>query len=241
MTHLELQLIFKSMDNIRNRLEIVQNRIAATAAKAGRDPASIKLVAVSKLKPSGMIREAFEAGQRTFGENYAQDMAAKAQELSDLDIDWHFIGHLQTNKAKLVAPVVKYIETIDSAKLADAINKRLDHPIDILIEVNIGLEDTKSGVRIGDLPQLIGELARFERLNLRGLMIIPPYMEDPEASRPYFRKLRELMTQLNEQGISKEPLTELSMGMSHDYHVAIEEGATIVRVGTAIFGERETT
>jgi pyridoxal phosphate enzyme (YggS family) len=226
------------MEKIAANLELVRSRIRDAAVKSGRDPSEIKLVAVSKLKPVGAIREAYEAGQRAFGENYAQDMAFKSKELSDLDIEWHFIGHLQTNKAKLITPITSCVESIDSLKLAKELNKRLERPIDILIEVNIGQEESKAGVREDDLPQLIRGLDKFDNLNLKGLMIIPPYQEDPEASRPYFRKLGQLLDRLNEEEIPCEPLTELSMGMSHDFEVAIEEGATIVRVGTAIFGER---
>jgi pyridoxal phosphate enzyme (YggS family) len=214
-------------------------RIENTAVKCARKPQDIKLIAVSKLKPVEAIREAYEAGQRAFGENYAQDMAFKSKEMADLDIEWHFIGHLQTNKAKIIAPTVKCIESIDSLKLAKELNKRLENPIDTLIEVNIGEEQSKAGVSEDDLPQIIRGLDKFDKLNLKGLMIIPPYQEDPEKSRPYFRRLVQLMDRLNEEEIPREPLTELSMGMSHDFEVAIEEGATIVRVGTAIFGERQ--
>lgn len=226
------------MNSVAGNLRIVQERIAEAAAKVGRNPNDITLVAVSKLKPVEMIREAYEVGQRAFGENYAQDLTSKAQELADLDISWHFIGHLQTNKAKLVAPVSAMIETVDSIKIAEAINKRAVQSVNVLIEVNIGAEESKAGTAEDDLPALIRGIEAYDKLNLRGLMIIPPYQEDPEASRPHFRRLREILTRINEQRLTTEPLTELSMGTSHDYHVAIEEGATIVRVGTAIFGER---
>jgi len=226
------------VNSVKDNLAMVRDRIGEAAAKVNRDPSSIKLVAVSKLKPVDVIREAYEAGQKIFGENYAQDMALKAKELADCAIDWHFIGHLQTNKARLIAPLAAMVETVDSVKLAKELNKRTDKQIDILIEVNIGGEESKSGASQEQLPALIDGLAAFDKLNLRGLMIIPPYSEDPEASRPHFRRLRKMLIQINEQKLTAEPLTELSMGMSHDYHIAIEEGATIVRVGTAIFGER---
>lgn len=226
------------MKSIADNLKNVYERIERASAKAGRDPAEITLVAVSKTKPASMIREAHESGHRVFGENYAQELAAKAAELADLDIKWHFIGHLQRNKARLVAPVASYVETVDSVKVAEALNAKTDHPIDILIEINIGSEDSKSGVDEDELPNLFKELKALSNLRTRGLMIIPPYIPDPETSRPYFRGLREIMTRLNEQNIVESPLTELSMGMSHDFEAAIEEGATIIRVGTAIFGER---
>ena len=226
------------MGTIADNLKNIQDRIEKAAAKAGRDPAEITLVAVSKTKPASMIREAYEAGHRSFGENYAQEMAAKDEELADLDISWHFIGHLQRNKAKLVAPVASYVETVDSIRLAEALNSKIDQPLDVLIEVNIGAEETKSGIREDELPKFLEELQHFDKLSVKGLMIIPPYIPDLEAARPHFIKLREIMERLNEQNIVGSPLTELSMGMSHDFETAIEEGATIVRVGTAIFGER---
>ena len=226
------------MGNIAENLKNVDERIERAAAKAGRDPAEITLVAVSKTKPASLIREAYEAGHRIFGENYAQELATKAEELADLDINWHFIGHLQRNKARLVAPVASYVETVDSVKIAEALNAKANHPIDILIEINIGNEDSKSGVHEDELPNLFKELKALGNLRARGLMIIPPYIPNPEASRPHFRGLRKIMTRLNEQNIVGSPLTELSMGMSHDFEAAIEEGATIIRVGTAIFGER---
>lgn len=226
------------MSSIAENLRSVRERIKHAVANAGRDPAQITLVAVSKTKPASMIREAFEGGHRTFGENYAQEMAAKASELADLDISWHFIGHLQRNKAKLVAPIAACVETIDSLKLAEALNSKSANPIDILIEVNIDAEESKSGMNEDELPDVLKGLKAFDKLRLKGLMIIPPYIPDPEASRPHFIQLREIMTRLNEQNIVEYPLTQLSMGMSHDFETAIEEGATIVRIGTAIFGER---
>ncbi len=227
------------MSGIAHNLIDVRKRLIAAAERAKRDPAGIKLVAVSKTKPASLIREAHEAGQRIFGENYAQELAHKAAELADLDIQWHFIGHLQRNKAKLVAPAARCVETVDSLKLAETLNSRAQGPLDVLIEVNIGGEESKAGVAENDIPALARDIARLDRLNLTGLMIIPPYVPDPEASRPYFRKLRQIMTRLNDSNGVGYPLTELSMGMSHDFEAAIEEGATIVRVGTAIFGERD--
>jgi len=226
------------MGNIAENLKSIRERIERAATKSGRDPAEITLVAVSKTKSASMIREAHKAGHRVFGENYAQELAAKAGELADLDISWHFIGHLQRNKAKLVAPVASYVETVDSLKLAEALNARATTPIDVLIEVNIGAEESKSGIGADGIPTLLTGIDPLEKLTARGLMVIPPYIPDPEASRPHFIRLREIMTRLNEQNIVGSPLTELSMGMSHDFEAAIEEGATIIRVGTAIFGER---
>jgi len=227
------------MSKISDNVARINERIANAAGKIGRDPAEIALVAVSKTKPASMIREAYEAGLRTFGENYAQEMAAKAEELADLDISWHFIGHLQRNKARLVAPVASCVETVDSTRLAEALNSKLDRPLDILIEIKIGEEKTKSGIDEDDLPHFLEELKAFDKLNPRGLMTIPPYIPDPEAARPHFAKLREIMARLHAQNIVGSSFVELSMGMSHDFETAIEEGATTVRVGTAIFGERD--
>jgi len=212
--------------------------MAAAAERSGRSPESIILVAVSKLKPAILIRKAFEAGQRVFGENYAQEMRDKAKELEDLDIDWHFIGHLQKNKAKYVAPAVSLVETVDSVELAEVLDRRATGPLNCLIEINVGGELSKAGTDENNFIEVAKHIESLSNLKLRGLMTIPPYDPDPEKSRPYFRKLRELLCRMNDELEPSEPFSELSMGMSHDFEVAIEEGATIVRVGTAIFGER---
>ena len=224
---------FSIADNIKR----VQERIARAAARSGREPGEITLVAVSKLKPAAAIQEAYAHGVRVFGENYAQDLKSKAAELSDLDIEWHFIGHLQRNKAKIVAPLVSCVQTVDVIELADALSRRAPKTIPCLIEVNIGQEASKTGVLPDAIPPLVEHILKLEKLELRGLMIIPPYDPDPERSRPYFQKLRHVLEELN-QAIGPARLRDLSMGMSHDFEVAIEEGATIIRVGTAIFGER---
>lgn len=220
-------------DNIRG----VRERIARAAARSGRDPGDISLVTVSKLKPAAMIREAYNQGLRSFGENYAQELKNKATLLSDLDIEWHFIGHLQRNKAKIVAPLVSWVQTVDSVELAQALSRRTPKTIPCLIEVNIGQEASKSGALPDGVLKLAKHIMGLDKLNLRGLMIIPPYDPDPERSRPYFQKLRHLLDELN-RAIEPARLRDLSMGMSHDFEVAIEEGATIIRVGTAILGER---
>jgi pyridoxal phosphate enzyme (YggS family) len=233
------------MPTIAENIEAVRERIAAGAARAGCDPSEITLVAVSKTRPASLVREAFEAGQTVFGENYAQEMRDKAAELGDLDVKWHFIGHLQKNKAKYVAPCASMVETVDSVEIAHALSQRVVNIegaktkiLDCLIEVNIGDEVSKSGVLTKEVVLLAHDISCIENLALKGLMIIPPFDADPEKGRPYFRKLKELMEKINSTANLPCPLTELSMGMSHDYEVAIEEGATIVRIGTAIFGER---
>ncbi len=226
------------MSTIATNLKYVRDRIARAAERSGRSAADITLVAITKTVATDACREAYAAGQRIFGENYAQELAEKAMELADLDIRWHFTGHLQSNKAKLVAPLVACVETIDSFKLADALDQRAKKPLDVLIEVHIGGEESKSGVAENALPELVRDMAKLGNLRLKGLMVLPPFELDAASARPYFQKLRALMEHINEKELYPEPLTELSMGMSHDFEVAIEEGATIVRVGTAIFGER---
>jgi hypothetical protein len=196
----------------------------------------VSLVAVSKKHPPEAIREAYGAGQRLFGENYVQELVDKAGALSDLpELRWHYVGHLQRNKAKHVARLGAFVETVSSARLAAELDKRAaaeDRGLPVLIQVNVGGEAQKSGCSVDELGTLVDEVRARRHLDLRGLMTIPPLGAEPEASRPHFARLRELA--------ALHGLTELSMGMSGDLEVAIEEGATIVRVGTAIFGPRPT-
>lgn len=226
------------MASIAHNLAAVRERIAIAAKRSERDASKIKLVAVSKTMPASAIREAFEVGQRSFGENYAQELSAKAQELADLPIEWHFIGHLQRNKAKLMAPTASYIETVDSAELAEAIDRRAIQKIKCLIEVNVAGEASKSGVAPNEVSTLVKKMLSLANIELCGLMTIPPYDPDPEKSRHSFKELRKLRDAICAELKIVEQLRDLSMGMSHDLEVAIEEGATIVRVGTAIFGGR---
>lgn len=224
------------MSDIAKRLRSVREEISRAAEQAKRDPASVRLVAVSKRHPASAIREAYEAGQRDFGENYAQELAQKANDLADLpNLRWHMIGHLQSNKARLLAPHIAVIHTIDSPKLASELGRRceaLGRVVEALVEVNVARDPNKSGCDPADLPQVIDAIQAQPSLKLRGLMTIPPLTDDPEDARPSFAGLRALR---DAQGGA---CVELSMGMSQDLRVAIEEGATIVRVGTAIFGER---
>lgn len=219
---------------IATRLEAVRARIDAACARAGREPGSVALVAVSKTQPAEAVRAAYLAGQRVFGENYVQELAEKSKSLADLaELRWHFIGHLQRNKAKDVAAVARCVETVDSPRLAEALAKRATPgapPLEVMLQVNVGGEAQKSGCAPAELPALIDAVRAQPSLSLRGLMTVPPLGEAPEASRPHFRALRELA--------GRHGLRELSMGMSADLEVAIEEGATTVRVGTAIFGSR---
>lgn len=229
------------MGKIAKNLTLIRQRIEAAAARSGRSASSVTLVAVSKQQPPSLIREAYDAGQRAFGENYAQDLRDKAADLADLDISWHFIGHLQKNKAKYVAKAASVMETIDSLDLAQELDRRLERPLRCLVEVNVGGEATKSGIDPDSVVPLIRSLGGLKNIRVTGLMAIPPFDEnDPEFSRPYFRRLAELLRRTNDELKLEIPLRDISMGMSHDFEVAIEEGATIIRVGTAIFGERVT-
>jgi pyridoxal phosphate enzyme (YggS family) len=226
------------MSEVGARLLGVRERVARAALAAGRAPGEVKLIAVSKTKPASAIRQAYAAGQRAFGENYAQEFATKAKELLDLEgLEWHFIGHLQSNKAKLVAQAAKVVHTVDGPGLARELGRRVVQAglgsRDVLIEVNVGGEAQKFGVSPGDLAEVMGAVAAEPGLVLRGLMTIPPD-GGPEVARRVFETLATLRTLHG----GKERLPELSMGMSGDLEDAIACGATMVRVGTAIFGER---
>jgi pyridoxal phosphate enzyme (YggS family) len=213
------------------RLAAVRERIDRAAEGARRDPAGILLLAVTKVFPAGVIREAYDLGLRDFGENYVQEFEGKAPEIADLaGARFHLIGHLQSNKSKKAAELFQVIQTVDSAKLA----RRLDESgraLDVMLEVMLSDEEAKSGADAGELSGLIEAVRGCSNLRLLGLMTMPPWSDDPEASRSYFRKLRELA--------ESHGLTQLSMGMSHDLETAIQEGSTCVRVGTALFGKRK--
>jgi pyridoxal phosphate enzyme (YggS family) len=221
---------------IRERFTIVQTRVGAAAYKAGRDASSIRLVLASKTQPSEAIRAAANAGARDFGENYVQEAIAKRAELSDLtEIRWHLIGHLQTNKAKVAASGFALIHSVDSVRLAEALARAQPSPrVHALIEVNLGGEASKTGVAPDGVAAILD--AARDKLEIDGLMTIPPPASTAEAARPFFAQLRELRDRLATQ--SGYALSELSMGMTDDFEVAIEEGATIVRIGRAVFGER---
>jgi pyridoxal phosphate enzyme (YggS family) len=221
---------------IEERLEIVRARIGAAAHRARRDSASIRLVLASKTQPSEAIRAAVRAGVRDFGENYVQEAIAKRAELADLtDIRWHLIGHLQTNKARTAAGAFALIHSVDSVRLAEALARAQPSPrTHALIEVNLGAEASKTGVAPDGVAAILDAAA--EKIEIDGLMTIPPPAANAEAARPYFAQLRELRDRLAMR--SGLALSELSMGMTDDFEVAIEEGATIVRVGRAVFGER---
>ena len=230
--------------SIAANISSIRERIAAAAQRAGRSPDHIALMAVSKTQPPDQIREAYDAGLRVFGENRVQEFAAKVETLRDLrGAEWHMIGHLQTNKAVKTAELFRAVDSVDLRKLAeklDAAARALGRRLDVLIEINVGGEAAKSGVAPDsrDLEELLIAAPRLDALVFRGLMTVPPFTDDPEGSRPYFRKLRELRDTIAARRLPNIAMDELSMGMSHDFEVAIAEGSTCVRVGTAIFGER---
>jgi PLP dependent protein len=229
-----------AMGTVADSLNAVQERIAKAATRAGRDPASIILVAVTKTVPVERIHEAIEAGQRVFGENRVQEAQAKVEALPG-DVQWHLIGHLQRNKVKFACDLFDLIESVDSLPLAQEINARAARHgsvMPVLIQVHIGDEMTKSGVATSDTLALVRQIAALPHVAIQGLMCVPPAVEIAEHARPYFVELRTLAEQIAHERIPRVAMAALSMGMSHDFEVAIEEGATIVRVGSAIFGAR---
>jgi len=223
----------------------VRAKIADAARRAGRNADQIVLMAVTKTHPPELIREAYNAGLRVFGENRVQEFGGKAGALADLaGAEWHMIGHLQTNKAAKAAELFRAVDSVDSVKLAeklDAAAQASGKRLTVLIEVNVGGEEAKSGVALNspELEELLIAASGLQGLEFRGLMTVPPFTEDPEGARAYFRQLRDLRDGLAGRKLPEVGMDVLSMGMSHDFEVAIEEGSTCVRVGTAIFGERQ--
>jgi len=229
---------------IAENIALIRERISEAAQRDGRRAEQIAMMAVSKTHPPERIREAYEAGLRLFGENRVREFIGKTAALADLrDAAWHMIGHLQTNKAGKAVELFGAVDSVDSVKLAeklDAAARALNKKLSVLIEINVGGEAAKSGVAPDsqELEELLRAAPRCEALEFRGLMTVPPFTGDPEGARPYFRKLRELRDAIAARGLPAVGTDVLSMGMSHDFEVAIEEGSTCVRVGTAIFGER---
>jgi len=227
--------------DIASSLDAVRRRVTAAASRAGRDASSVTLLAVSKTFDAGVVRLAAAAGQRHFGENRVQEGLDKAAALTDLDLEWHLIGHLQSNKARKAASAFAWIHSIDGLellkKIDDAAADAGKRP-NVLIQVDLAHETTKFGADEARVTELVQAARDARALELRGLMIIPPIPDNPEQSRPWFRQLRELRDRLVSSGIPAAAVRDLSMGMSQDFEVAIEEGATMVRVGTAIFGNR---
>ncbi len=226
---------------VTEHLKIVEQNIARACEQSGRNRKEVTLIAVSKTKPVEMMEEAMAAGIRTFGENKVQEILKKKPLLPD-DINWHMIGHLQRNKVRQIAGNVSMIHSVDSLRLAEQIQKEYEaigKMADVLIEVNIAREETKFGLMPEETETVIRETAKMSHLNVRGLMTIAPYVDDPEENRIHFRNLRKLLVDINGKNIDNISMTELSMGMTGDYEIAIEEGATFVRVGTGIFGSRQ--
>jgi PLP dependent protein len=229
------------IDTLTNRLAEVRARIARAAGHAGRDPASIRLVAISKTFSADAVRAAADAGQVDFGENKVQEAFQKMDRTADLAIRWHLVGHLQSNKAKKAGARFDVVQSVDDASLLPRLDEAAataGRTLDVFVQVDLAGETTKFGAREEDVTTIVAAAAACRAVRLVGLMIIPPAAEDPEASRPYFRALRELRDRLIASGIAGAQLSQLSMGMSHDFEIAVEEGATLVRVGTAIFGDR---
>jgi PLP dependent protein len=242
---------------IAQNLEHVRERIETACRRAGRLPEQVRLVAVSKTVPPQRIREAYDAGLRDFGENRVQEALAKRPALADLQVTWHMVGHLQTNKARTARELFHWIHSVDSLRLAEKLDYAssrassgisgggsgewrgdASRPVPVLIEVNLGGEAAKSGIEERAALDLARGISLLPGLTLRGLMVVPPYTEDPESARSYFSRLRQLGKVIDSASLPRVHMGELSMGMSHDFEVAVEEGATLVRVGTAIFGPR---
>ena len=228
------------MVDIADNCKRVMEGIADAAARSGRDPQQVKLLAATKTQPAPAVRAAVEAGVRLVGENYVQEAQAKKEAVGGM-AEWHLIGHLQRNKARAALGLFSVIQSLDNLRLARILDREAQEQncdVDVLMEVNLAGERSKTGVAEEGLVPLLREVSGLSRIRVKGLMIVPPFAEDPEASRPYFRKLRELRDSLNQLGLPNAALEELSMGMTHDYRVAVAEGSTLVRVGTALFGPR---
>ena len=228
------------MNTIAVNIAQIRERIDQACLRSGRNPAEVHLIAVSKVKPAQLVEAAFAAGQQLFGENYVQEFCDKAEQV-EAPVSWHFIGALQTNKVKYLRGKVEMIHSVDRLALAQEIDKqwrKLGKFVDILIQVNLGDESSKSGCSPDKSVQLAKDISNLENIRIKGLMCLPPFSAEPEEVRPWFRQLRQLRDELAALKLPKVEMKELSMGMSGDFEVAVEEGATLVRVGTAIFGER---
>ena len=226
---------------LRDNLYEVEERIQEACRRAGRDRSEVTLVAVSKTKPAEMLREAYDLGVRVFGENKVQEIREKYEVLPK-DIEWHMIGHLQTNKVKYIVDKVRLIHSVDSFKLAEVIEKEAEkhgRTVDVLLEVNVAEEASKFGLKTSDVLPMAEKISQLPHVNLRGLMTIAPFVENPEKNRAIFANLHELYVDIKEKNIDNGTVSILSMGMTNDYEVAVEEGATMVRVGTGIFGARD--
>lgn len=232
--------MYRLMADIAANYQRIMETIRTTSKRCGRDPSEIRLLAASKSQSAAQVQAAIGAGIRLFGENYVQEARAKSEGVKE-SVEWHMIGHLQRNKVKAALELFSLIQSLDSVELArelDKGGKKRGQIVRTLVEVNLGGEETKTGIAKDNVASLLREVGMLSHLRVEGLMVIPPFRENPEALRPYFRTLRELKVELQGLEIPNVDLKELSMGMTHDYPVAIEEGATLVRIGTAIFGPR---
>jgi len=226
---------------MKAQIEAIAHRIEKAAAAAGRKPASVRLVAVSKTVPADRVRDAIQNGITLLGENYIQEAREKIEALAEFPVAWHFIGHLQRNKAKYAVRLFDLIHSVDSIKLARELDRqagKIDKIQDILIQVNTGKEASKSGVYVEEALTLVREAGQMNHIAIKGLMTLPPYFNAPDRVRPYFQALRELRDRIASESLPGIRMDELSMGMTGDFEAAIQEGATLVRIGTALFGER---
>lgn len=229
------------MTRIKENIRDVEEKIQAACNRVGRKREEVTLIAVSKTMPVEDLREAYLHGLRVFGENKVQELVRKYEELKSDGIEWHMIGHLQANKVKYLPEIASLIHSVDSLKLAEEIQRigeKSSKTMDILVQINLSLEDSKFGITKDEAEDFIKRLSAYPKLKVRGLMTVPPFVEEPEDNRQYFRELRKIMVDLNAKNIDNIDMNILSMGMTGDYEVAIEEGATHIRVGTGIFGER---
>jgi pyridoxal phosphate enzyme (YggS family) len=240
--HRPQAIMADTMDSIADNVQSIRNKIASAAAASGRSPETIALLAISKTFPNESIYRAAAAGVRKFGENRVQEAESKISHFRDvLKLEWHLVGHLQTNKARRAAELFDVIHSLDSVKLAAKLNQaclEIGKTLSVLLQVDLGSEETKFGADQAQIPEILEAMAELKGIRLDGLMTIPPFFEDPEKTRPYFAKLRRWCEKLESEQPGCLGARQLSMGMSHDFEVAIQEGATIVRIGTAIFGSR---
>ncbi|MCP4157741.1 MAG: YggS family pyridoxal phosphate-dependent enzyme [bacterium] len=224
--------------SIKDNYDKIRANIEKACQRVKRDPSEVQILGVAKAQPSGKIKEAYECGIKFIGENKTQEAEVHQGDLDSLDVEWHFIGKLQKNKINRILKGFDFIQSVDGVKSLEHIHKRVSDPIEVFIEINIGDEKNKSGFTIDGLKKAINYISMLDRVKITGLMALPPYSDDPEDIRPYFRKVRELKDELNGMDLPTFDIHHLSMGMSGDYEIAIEEGATVVRIGTALFGRR---
>jgi pyridoxal phosphate enzyme (YggS family) len=224
--------------SIKDNYEKIMGNVKRACQRVGRNASEVQIMGVAKSQPSGKISEAYQCGIRLIGENKTQEADVHQVELKHLDIKWHFIGKLQKNKINRILKSFDFIQSVDGVKSLEHIHKRVNDVIDVFIEINIGEEKNKSGFTVDGLKKALNYIALLDRVRITGLMSIPPLCDDPEEIRPYFRKLRELKDEINDMNLSNFDIKHLSMGMTQDYEIAVEEGATIIRIGTALFGRR---